>query len=124
MREYDPLHPPDPTEWLTLDEDERIQLVRDYHEREGVKLPSLQAHAAVQAIVETQVAMGSELPVASTLTRLQSEGLDRHDAIHAIGSVLVAQFHGIALGGVAVDPNPAYAAALERLNAKSWRHAR
>jgi len=124
MREYDPLIAPNPSTWLALDEVERIELVRAYHERERVELPSLQAHAAVHAIVETQVAMDSELSVANTLARLQSEGLDRHEAVHAIGSVLVEQFHGIASGAVAADPTPAYAAALERLNAKSWRHAR
>ena len=32
--------------------------------------------------------MGNETPVAATLDRLMHEGLDRHDAIHAIGSVL------------------------------------
>jgi hypothetical protein len=39
-------------------------------------------------IVENQVALGEAYPVQSVLLRLMEEGLDRHDAIHAIGSVL------------------------------------
>ena len=124
MRDYDPLKAPDPAAWLSLGELERIDLVLQYHEREHVKVPSLRAHAAFHAIIETQVAMGDELPVAATLARLQSEGLDRHEAVHAIGSVLAEQVHGVASGTAPGEPNEAYAAALERLNAKSWRHAR
>ena len=124
MRQYDPLRTPEPSSWLALDEAERIQLILQYHEREQVAVPNLRAHAAFHAIVETQVAMGDELPVAATLARLQSEGLDRHEAVHAIGSVLAEQFHGVAWGAAPNDLNSAYVAALERLNAKSWRHAR
>ena len=124
MRDYDPLKPPDSSKWLALDEAERIDLVRAYHERKRVALPSPGAHAAFHAIVETQVAMGAELPVAATLSRLQSEGLDRHEALHAIASVLAEQVHGIATSAISGDPNPGYAAALEKMNARAWRHAR
>ena len=124
MRQYDPRKTPDPSQWLALDEAERIELVVQHHERDNVMVPNLRAHAAIHAAIETQIAMGDELPVAATLARLQSEGLDRHDALHVIGSVLAEQLHGIASGTVPSDPNSAYAAALERLNAKSWRHAR
>jgi len=124
MREYDPLKTPEPSQWLALDEAERIDLVVQHHERDKVKVPNLRAHAAIHAVIETQIAMGDELPVAATLARLQSEGLDRHDAVHAIGSALAEQIHGVASGTVSGEPNSAYAAALERLNAKSWRHAR
>jgi hypothetical protein len=124
MREYDPLKTPEPAQWLALDEAERIELIVQHHEQDKVKVPNLRAHAAIHAVVETQIAMGDELPVAATLARLQSEGLDRHDAVHAIGSALAEQLHGVASGKVSGDPNSAYAAALERLNAKSWRHAR
>jgi hypothetical protein len=124
MLKYDPMRSPEPSQWLALDEAERIELIVQHHERAKSKLPNLQAHAAFHAIVETQVAMGDELPVAATLTRLQSEGLDRHEAVHAIGSVLAEQFHGVASGSLSGELNSAYMAALERLNAKTWRHAR
>lgn len=124
MREYDPQRAPKAATWLTLDEAERIDLVFQFHERKQLVVPNLRAHAAIHAIVETQVAMADELPVAATLARLQSEGLDRHDAVHAIGSVLAEQIHGIAVGAATGEQNAAYAAALEKLSAKTWRHAR
>ena len=124
MRQYDPLRAPQAATWLALDEAERIHLVSQFHERKRLAVPNLRAHAAIHAIVETQVAMGTGLPVAATLARLQSEGLDRHDAVHAIGSVLAEHLHGIASGAATGEPNAAYAAALEKLNASAWRHAR
>jgi hypothetical protein len=38
-------------------------------------------------IVENQAAQGLETPVRRTLARLQAEGLSRHDAVHAVGSI-------------------------------------
>lgn len=50
-----------------------------------------------------------------------NEGLDRHDALHAIGSVLAGHLNDLAKGvPLPADPNVAYYAALERLTAKSW----
>ncbi len=123
METYDPLHAPDPTEWLALDESERIHLVLQYHRRIRAKLPNATLHAAFHAVVETQVAMGDELPVARTLERLQGEGLDRHEAVHAIGSVLAGQMHDLMRRGSAVgEPNELYRAALGALTADGWRH--
>ncbi len=42
----------------------------------------------MHVVVENQIAMGDEIPVRDTLVRLMSEGLDRHDAVHAIATVL------------------------------------
>jgi len=56
------------------------------------KLPvgeSARAHAATHGIVENQAAMGHATVVPTTLDRLMRDGLDRHDAVHAIGSVLL-----------------------------------
>src|SRR6266436_5815437 len=33
MKQYDPLKPPDPEQWRSIDEQEQIQLVQDYHRR-------------------------------------------------------------------------------------------
>jgi hypothetical protein len=44
--------------------------------------------ATVHVIVENQVALGDAFPAKAVLIRLMNEGLDRHEAIHAIGSVL------------------------------------
>jgi hypothetical protein len=123
MRDYDPYHPPDPKEWNELDEQERIQVVEQYHRRARIPLPNAKAHAVFHAVVETQIALGDELPVRRTLQRLMSEGLDRHDAIHAIGSILAQHMFDMVSTPEAIskaDPNDAYYAALERLTAEDW----
>jgi hypothetical protein len=40
-------------------------------------------------MVETQIALGDETPARRTAQRLMDAGLDRHEAIHAIGWVLI-----------------------------------
>ena len=88
MDTYDPLKAPDPGEWLSMGEDERIALVVKHHGEAGVELPEQQIHAVVHAVVENQIALGDEVPIRTTLDRLVKEGLDRHEPVHAIGSVL------------------------------------
>jgi len=125
MDSYDPFEAPTPAVWLNLDESERNSLVLDYHLKEASEFPGLHAHAVIHAIVETQVAMGDETPVARTLDRLQQEGLDRHDAIHAVGSVLAGRIYDLLGGkGSSANVNQEYWDALERLTADGWTHAR
>jgi hypothetical protein len=124
---YDPLKPPDPEEWLSLDEGERLLLVEDYHRRARVRLPNIKVHAAMHAVVETQIALGDEIPGPRTARRLLDEGLDRHEAIHAIASVLAGHMFDLTRTPQPVpdaDPNPTYFAALEELTAESWRQNR
>jgi hypothetical protein len=124
MDRYDPLQAPEPAEWLDLDEQERIQLVRQYHKRARVKLPNVTVHALMHVIVENQCAMGDEIPVLRTLERLQAEGLDRHDAIHAVGWVLGNHMHDLLQQReVSADTNAPYYAALEELSAEAWRNS-
>jgi Domain of unknown function (DUF1841) len=120
---YDPDFDPDSTEWLALDEGDRIALAAEYHRASDISVPNLQLHAAFHAAVETQIAMGEELPVQRTLRRLVGEGLERHDAIHAIGSALAETMHGMFKEEErkSEDPKPTYFAALDRLTAKHWR---
>lgn len=122
---YHPSYPPDPDQWLALDEAERIDRVRKYHRHAGERLPNPQLHATFHVIVETQIAMGDELPVRATVERLMAEGLDRHDAIHAIGSILAKHiFAGVEGGGQdREDPNLSYFAELETLTAEGWRQS-
>ncbi len=101
MKAYDPLKAPDPAGWESLDEQERIALVLAYHRQAGITLPD--AHATIHVIVENQVAMGTKTPVRATLDRLLSEGLDRHDAIHAIGSVLAEHLNDLMQGARAEE---------------------
>src|SRR5689334_13211879 len=123
MDTYDPLIAPDPDEWLALDESERMWLAKEYHRQAGIELPNEELHAVIHAVVEAQIAIGDELPVKRTLQRLMGEGLDRHDALHAIGSVLAEHIHKVMTASPAIsetDPNKPYFAALERLTAKGW----
>ena len=122
MQRYDPLVAPDAEEWLALDEQERIDLARDYHRRARIRVPNTKVHATVHAIVETQIALGDETPARRTAQRLMDEGLDRHEAIHAIGWVLIDFMQDLMdtpeLGS---EPNAPYFAALERLTVEDWR---
>ena len=89
MKRYDANTAPHPEAWLQLDEQERIDLVIAYHRHYRRTMGhSPKLHGTVHAIVENQVAAGDATVVPATLARLMREGLDRHDAIHAIGSVL------------------------------------
>ncbi|MGY3033534.1 hypothetical protein ACVIIV_002704 [Bradyrhizobium sp. USDA 4354] len=125
---YDPLIEPDPDLWVVLDEEERIDLVMAYHRRAGIRLPREQAHAVFHVIIENQIA-DPELPVRSTAQRLMSEGLDRHEAIHAIGLVLAGHMNELVKTRSGddnadtrpnQDPNEAYFAELELLTADEW----
>jgi hypothetical protein len=120
---YDPEQPVEPEEWLALDEQERIEAVRQYHRRHKISLPNERLHAITHAIVENQVALGEAFPAQSVLLRLMAEGLDRHDAIHAIGSVLADRlFTALKQGGGGTSNLGAdYVKGIERLTAESWR---
>ena len=123
MTRYNPLRAPDPKEWSAMDEQERMRLVEQFHRRAGIRLPNAKVHAVIHAVVETQIALGDEIPVRRTLERLMSEGLDRHDAIHAIGWVFTLQISDLVSRPDIVsttDPNESYYAALERLTAEDW----
>jgi hypothetical protein len=123
MDAYDPAVGPDPTEWLALDESERITLAEEYHREAGESAPNPRLHATFHNIVETQIAMGDELPVRRTLVRLMKEGLDRHDAIHAIAAELAETMYDVVNEAEkrGDDPNRIYFSALERLTARRWR---
>jgi Protein of unknown function (DUF1186)/SEC-C motif len=127
--DYDPLEDPDPEQWLMMDEQQRIDLVLEYHQVAGISLPNERLHAVLHVVAENQIA-DDELPVRHKLQQLMSEGLDRHDAIHAIGSVIAGHIYHLMreadedsqTGKTASDrdPNEAYFAELERLTANSW----
>jgi hypothetical protein len=124
MDAYDPDVAPDPAEWLELDEFARIDLVARAHRRASLRLANPQIHAVVHVIVENQLA--ERLPVtADTLQRLMDEGLDRHEALHAIGSVLTVHMQQMLKRAPppGTDPNAAYYAALHGLTAKGWQES-
>ncbi|MFQ6676675.1 MAG: DUF1841 family protein [Fidelibacterota bacterium] len=121
MKAYDPLSAPLSEDWLGLDETERIRLVREYHRRTGQEIPGEKLHAVIHVTVENQVLLGDETPVAGTLQRLMDEGLDRHEAIHAIGGVLIEHMWDVLKSkGKADISNEAYFDSLRSLTAQSW----
>ena len=117
MEEYDPEQDLATEEWLDLDEQERMILVEDYHRWHRSHMPNLEAHAVVHTIVENQLALPEPVAVA-TLARLRAEGLDRHDAIHAIGSVLSDHLDSLLRDPQSLDQsNERYHEALAKLSA-------
>ncbi len=87
MDSYDPNCAPDPAKWLKLDDDERMFLIRQYHDEQDEDVPYV--HILLHLVVENQAALGDEKPVAETLARLMREGLTRHQAIHAVALVFM-----------------------------------
>ena len=122
MDSYDPDTPRRSADWLQTDEGERIELVSSYHRREKVHLPNAQLHAVIHVVVENQLALGEEV-VVETLARLQREGLSRHDALHAIGSVLAADLYELMQESSEAtgDTYRRYLDRLQKLTAKHWR---
>jgi len=120
LNRYDPEHAPDPEQWLALDEQERILLVEAHHRMARIKLPNLTAHAIFHAVVENQIAENLE-SVVRAMARLTAEGLSRHEAIHAIASVLGEHIVELFNGNVDGNSAETYNAAVERLTARDWR---
>jgi len=117
---YDPAAAPDPKTWNASDEMEYLIAIERSHKK---NMPQLRLHAAIHMVVENQVALGDETPVRKTLDRLQEEGLDRHDAIHAIGSILAEHLHGIMTDGGNGDVNEEYFSRIKKLTAETWRNS-
>lgn len=121
-KEYDALEAPDPTEWLDLDEDESTRLVEAYHRRAGISVPNEAMHAAIHVAVENQIALDDPPATRRAMARLMAEGLDRHEALHAVGSVLAGHIWELTQAGASRPVSPdGYAAAVARLTAESWR---
>lgn len=120
MHRYNPEQTPNATQWLALDEQERITLAEAYHRQARTKLPDIKIHAIVHAVIENQIAQGHE-PVIRAMSRLTSAGLSRHDALHAVGSVLAEHlFDLLGASSTTADPMASYDAAIERLTVESW----
>jgi 2,4-dienoyl-CoA reductase-like NADH-dependent reductase (Old Yellow Enzyme family) len=121
MNHYDPFQAPDAGQWLALDEQERISLVEKYHKKARIALPNRLVHASMHAVVENQLAQG--LPVVQeALSRLMAEGLDRHDAIHAIASVVASQiWHALRDKPPSGDISERYFQTLRTFTAADWR---
>ena len=117
---YDAAKAPDPKSWLDLGEHERIFLVEDFYRQARIELPKLKVHAVIHAVVENQIASKLE-PVLRAMERLGREGLSRHDAVHAVGSVVAEHLFDLMQPTTNDDAATRYNAAVERLTAATWR---
>ena len=116
----DPAVGPDPSQWLEAGERERLEAVRQYHGRAKDLAGGPETHAGVHCAVETQLAEG-HVAARAALERLLRDGLDRHDAVHAIGSVVAAEIFEVLRSKRPHDPK-AYARKLDALTASKWRN--
>jgi hypothetical protein len=120
--DYEGSRTPDPTAWLALDEDERKAIVGEHHERTRdahAPVPSPQLHAAMHVVAETQVAANEPPEARSALERLVREGLDRHEAIHAVASVSADELFQVMSENRPYDAER-LARGLNALTAKAW----
>jgi len=115
---YEPNEPVDASQWLALDEGERQRIVERHHKNSGGVLPSPRMHSIVHTAIETQLAEGHPAAV-RTLARMLAEGLDRHDAVHAVGSVFAKHLLAVMKHQRPFDDR-AYAVDLDALSAERW----
>jgi hypothetical protein len=123
MTRVDPNVPPDPEIWSALDDTERIDLVTAHHRQARFPVSDTDGlHVGMHVGIEDQIALGGWTEISQTLSRLMNDGIDRHEAIHAISNVLM----GIAINVVAedggrVDIRAKYGNELATITAASWR---
>jgi hypothetical protein len=83
------------------------------------RLPDM--HTFMHVTIENQIASPDSPQAKHAMGRLLAEGLDRHEAVHAIGSVLAGFMPDLRTDK---DKEPfdtqAYYAALDRLTKESW----
>jgi Domain of unknown function (DUF1841) len=119
--DYDPDIGPDPAHWLALDEVERLRQAMDYHQRYDASLANPEVHATIHVVIENQIAMDDETPARQSLERLMAGGLTRHEAVHALGSVLTDMIVAVTNDKEAQRfPTDAYNDAIARLTAEDW----
>jgi hypothetical protein len=124
MDRYDPEVAPDSREWLALDESERLILVEDYHRDARIIMPrsARRLHATIHTIVENQLLLEDQAIVRETLRRMMKDGLTRHEAIHAVGSVLTEHIYDLLQKkNLPAEGHAPYYAALQQLTVEKWR---
>jgi len=122
MTKYDPEVDQQADKWLATAEADRIAAVEAYHRHHRLRLPRATLHATIHTVVENQLALGEQV-VIEALARLRSEGLTRHEAVHAIGMVLAEQIYDVLKDETAGKsyPNKPYLDRVRQLTAEQWR---
>jgi len=121
MDTYNPSKPLVPQTWLALDEATQITLVQSYHESIEHELTdeALSVHCSLHVIVENQLAMEVEY-IPETIAKLTRQGLERHEAIHAIGAIILDDVFAIARGDTQEFSPSKNRKKLAKITAKRW----
>lgn len=117
---YDANSPPDPEVWLATDETLKLAAIEAHHRALAIDLPNPRLHATLHAVVENQLAARTPAETVVTLERFLAAGVMRHEAVHAIGSVVAGAIWDVLRRQAAVDRD-AMIAALARLDPSEWR---
>lgn len=111
------------SDWLALSETERMRLAQNFHVQSRIKVPRIKAHAAILVIIENQIAIGYA-PTKPAVERLMAGGLSRHEALHAVGSVVARAAHELR---ISTDPEvhrthqERLGADIDSLTVESWK---
>ncbi len=121
---YDPMQAQDAAAWLDTPPEERVRLVTEYHAAAGMSGTGLRVHCGLHVTVENQIAQRDPPETAEKLRQLMAQGLDRHQAVHAIASVVLAHMRKM-IGRTADRPGrealaATYVSGLKRMNARKW----
>ena len=119
---YNASEAPRPEEWLELDESLRLTLVERHHRHVDEPHPvpdNSRMHALIHVAIENQIADNNPPEAAAAIDRLRNEGLTRHEALHAAGSVVAGAIWGIMQGKKEVD-NKSMARQLAELTSEKW----
>ena len=95
MREYNPAKSPDRQQWMALDKTRQLELVRQAHTDMDAGESAVASHCGMHSAVETQIAENSP-GVRNAMGRLRKQGISRHNAVHAIGLVLIQHMRRMA----------------------------
>ncbi len=101
-RAYDGVSAPEPAAWQALEEEERLDAVREAHPspldgiHDGVR--NVELHLRMHVVIEDQIATGVPPETARALARLEEAGLRRHPATHMLIEAFAATLQAV-MGG-------------------------
>lgn len=110
------------TQWLEMDEGQRIAIVEAFHvqSNEDIELEAMTLHATFHVIVENQIAQNVTI-VEQTIAKLIRQGIDRHEAIHAISAIISEDILNAARGEGETFTIKKFRRKLEKITVKRWR---
>lgn len=119
---YDADQAPHPAAWLAADESLREKAIRTHHAglTAHPPIPTPGLHASLHQIVENQIAAGEPPETAASVARLVAAGATRHEAIHAVASVVATEMQAVVREERRYD-RERIARELARLRAADWR---